>query len=221
MIETCGVHNDRIGLLPHGAMEFGAANRPRRLPLHRPVRLLFFGRILAYKGLDLLLDAYRALRAQGTRLELEIVGSGDIRPYADRLNGLDGVRLTNRWVEESEIGAALARTDLMVLPYVEASQSGVAAAALAAAMPTVATPVGGLSEQIRHGETGLITDEVTSQSIAVAIRRFIEDGDLYTRCSERALAHAREDLGWDAIAARIVGSARDAVLQASGSEVTQ
>ena len=89
----------RIALISHGAMEFGASGS-RRLPRHRPLRLLFLGRILAYKGLDLFLDAYRDLRAQGMPLELEIVGSGDIRPYAGRLNGLDGVKLTNRWVEE-------------------------------------------------------------------------------------------------------------------------
>ena len=210
----------RIALIPHGAMEFGASGS-RRLPRHRPLRLLFLGRILAYKGLDLFLDAYRDLRAQGMPLELEIVGSGDIRPYAGRLNGLDGVKLTNRWVEESEIGEALARTDLMVLPYVEASQSGVAAAALAAAMPIVATPVGGLSEQVRHGETGLIAHSVTPLGIAAAIRRFIEDEDLYARCSERALAHARENLGWESIAARIVGVAADAALEASSTEILQ
>jgi glycosyltransferase involved in cell wall biosynthesis len=220
VIRLHGVRSSRISLVPHGTMEFGTSD-VRRLPRHRPLRLLFLGRILPYKGLDLLLDAYRALRAQGMPLELEIVGSGDISPYAARLDGLDGVRLTNRWLEESEIGEALARADLMVLPYVEASQSGVAAAALAAAMPTVATPVGGLSEQIRHGETGLIADSVTAQSIGVAIRRFVEDEDLYARCSARALAHAHQDLGWDAIAARIVGVAADAAMQASRNEFTR
>ena len=139
------------------------------------------------------------------------MGSGDIKPHAPRLEGLEGVRLTNRWMDDAEIGPALAATDIMVLPYVEASQSGVAAAAASAGMPTIATPVGGLAEQIRHEETGLIAKSVTPEGLASAIRRLLDDPTLYERCSAGALAHARDDLGWDTIAARMVDVAGEVV----------
>ena len=204
------IPDDRIWTIPHGSFDFGARSH-RRLPQERPPRLLFFGRILAYKGLGLLLDAYRLLRRDGVCVELDIMGSGDIGPYVARLEGLEGVRLTNRWMDDAEIGPALSSTDIMVLPYVEASQSGVAAAAASAGMPTVATPVGGLAEQVRHEETGLIANEVTASSLAMAIRRLLDDPSLYERCSAGALAHAREDLGWDTIAARMMEAAGEVV----------
>lgn len=204
------IADDRMWTIPHGSFDFGARSL-RRLPQKRPPRLLFFGRILAYKGLGLLLDAYRLLRRDGVCVELEIMGSGDISPYAARLDGLGGVRLTNRWMDDAEIGPALAATDIMVLPYVEASQSGVAAAAASAGMPTVATPVGGLAEQVRHEETGLIAKEVTASSLALAIRRLLDDPGFYERCSAGALAHAREDLGWESIAARLMEAAAEVV----------
>ncbi len=212
-VECHDVPDDRMWIIPHGSFDFGADGL-RNLPQHRPPRLLFFGRILAYKGLGLLLDAYRQLRRDGVRIELDIMGSGDMAPYAAKLTGLDGIRLTNRWLDDGEIGPALADTDIMVLPYVEASQSGVAAAAAAAGMPTVATPVGGLAEQVRHEQTGLICDEVTASSLAGSIRRLLESPALYEKCSAGALAHARDDLGWDSIATRMMEVAREVVRRA-------
>ena len=59
-----------------------------------------------------------------------------------------GVTVENRWVPETEIGSLLAWSDALILPYREASQSGVAAAAIAAGRPVIATRVGGLGEQL-------------------------------------------------------------------------
>lgn len=207
-----GRPGETIEIIPHGAFEFGA-EALRSAPVGRPARLLFFGRILAYKGLGLLLDACRVLEAQGFPVELDIMGSGDMRPYAGKLEGLRGISITNRWMEETEIGGALARADIVVLPYVEASQSGVAASAATAGVPCVATPVGGLSEQVLDGRTGVVAEAVTPEALAAAIRRLAADPDLYRRCSAGALRVAREELAWSAIAAKVLDVARAAVRQ--------
>ncbi len=204
------IAGDMIWTMPHGAFEFGA-KRYRQLDRDRPVRLLFLGRIIAYKGLDLLLDAYRMLQAQGLNVALEVMGSGDIAPYAAQLAGLSGVTMTNHWVDEDDIGAALARNDIMVLPYREASQSGVAASAATAGMPMVVTPVGGLIEQVADGTTGVIAPSTCPNGIARAIRRLIDDHGLYARCSAGAIAYAEQELGWGPIAHRLVSIARDVV----------
>jgi len=111
------------------------------------LRLLCFGRLLPYKGLDLLAEAMAALAGRAD-LELRVVGSGPESAVLDRLRGLPGVRVENRWVPEGEVGEILAWSDAVVLPYREASQSGVAAAALAAGRFVVATRVGGITEQL-------------------------------------------------------------------------
>jgi glycosyltransferase involved in cell wall biosynthesis len=114
-----------------------------------PVRLLSFGRLLPYKGLDLLAETLRRL-GRRTDAEFRVVGSGPETPALAALRALPGVAVENRWVPEAEVGALLGWADALILAYTEASQSGVAAAALAAGRRVVATRVGGLTEQLQH-----------------------------------------------------------------------
>jgi glycosyltransferase involved in cell wall biosynthesis len=132
-----------------------------------PPRLLCFGRLLPYKGLDLLADALASLRP-AERPVVRIVGCGSDLPALDALRGIPGVTVENRWVPEPEIGQLLAWSDALILPYREASQSGVAAAALAAGRPVIATRVGGLTEQLSVAPRALLC-EPSSGSLARAI----------------------------------------------------
>ena len=112
-----------------------------------PLRLLLFGRLLPYKGLDLLADALTRLGARDG-LRVRVVGQGPQTPALDRLRALPHVTVENRWVPETELAALFAWSDAVVLAHREASQSGVAAAALGAGRWVVATRVGGLPEQL-------------------------------------------------------------------------
>lgn len=114
-----------------------------------PPRLLCFGRLRAYKGLDLLAAALPRVTRP---VQVRVVGHGPDLPALDALRACAGVTVENRWVPEQEIGALLAWSDALILPYREASQSGVAAAALAAGRPVIATRVGGLREQLSDAE---------------------------------------------------------------------
>lgn len=130
------------------------------------LRLLCFGRLLPYKGLDLLADAL----PRAGNLTLRVVGQGPDSPVLDQLRALPDVTVENRWVPEAEMTDLLAWSDALVLPYREASQSGVAAAALAAGRPVVATRVGGLVEQLA-GEAMAILCDPDPASLAAAIGR--------------------------------------------------
>ncbi len=132
-----------------------------------PLRLLSFGRLLPYKGLDLLADGLARLGPRDD-LEVRVVGQGPDSAALAQLRALPGVRVENRWVPESEIGALLAWSDALVLSHREASQSGVAAAAIAARRWVVATRVGGIVEQLRHEPLALLC-EPDAGSIADAI----------------------------------------------------
>ncbi|MGI6854821.1 glycosyltransferase family 4 protein [Mesorhizobium sp. 1B3] len=155
-----------------------ASDAPRRRVQGSPFRLLFLGRILRYKGLGLFVDAAELLRRRGIPVEIGIFGEGSLSPFEDRLAAL-GAEVVNRWLSEDEIADALARYDAMALSYVEASQSGVAAAALGSGLPVVATPVGGLKEQIRDGRTGLLARDMTAAAFAEAVERLAGDARLY------------------------------------------
>ena len=110
-------------------------------------RLLCFGRLLPYKGLGLLAGALERLGPERA-FQLRVCGEGPASPSLAQLRAQPGVSVEQRWVSEAELPALLAWADAVVLPYQEASQSGVAALAIAAGRYVLATNVGGLPEQL-------------------------------------------------------------------------
>lgn len=198
-----GIKPERMAIVPHGPMTglFKTPASTAPSSAETPRALLFFGRIIAYKGLDLLLDAYGILRARHSDLRLIICGGGDLAPYRAALDALPDVEIDNRYVAEEEIAAIVRRADLMILPYREASQSGVIALAEAAGIPVVATPVGGLIEQVRDGVNGVLARDMTAAAVAEAIERLLSDGDLFRRCAAGIVAHSQGR--WDEGAGRI------------------
>ena len=160
------------------------------------MRLLSFGRLLPYKGLDLLAEAL-ALLGPRSDFEVRVVGSGPQSDVLARLAAMPGVVVENRWVPEGEVGDLLGWADAVVLSHREASQSGVAAAAIAARRWVIATCVGGLAEQLR-GESLARLCEADAGSLAAAIRDLVE--------APPRFASARSDprVAWQRTAERLL-----------------
>lgn len=167
---------------------------------------LLFGRIRPYKGLDLLRDAFAAVRARHPRVRLRVVGEGDAEAAAPGLSTLPGVTVEQRWVPEGELPALLASTRAVVLPYREASQSGVVVQALALGIPVIATPVGGLLEQVHPGRGGLLAAAPTSEAFAAALEAALAPGALEQLRAE-ALA-ARPGPTWEAVTQELLAALR-------------
>ena len=132
-----------VHVIPHGAFDALAAvdGEPPLEPRGGPV-VLFFGLIRPYKGVDVLLDAWRrADRPDGA--ELWIVGMP--RMDASFIHG-PGVRTALRFVSGAELAGAFRAADLVVLPYREIDQSGVLFTALAFGKPMLLSAVGGFPE---------------------------------------------------------------------------
>jgi glycosyltransferase involved in cell wall biosynthesis len=137
----------------------------------------------------MLLDAFARLRATGVDCTLRVVGRGELDGPA-HLMDQPGLSIETGWVAPDAIGGILAEADAVALPYLEASQSGVIAAAYGAGLPVVATPIGGLTEQVVDGETGLLAAAATAEAMADAIRRLIETPGLYDTCRRGVAAYA-------------------------------
>lgn len=186
---------DNIAIIPYGIPTMtGLRPTPRTYPQERPFRFMFFGRIMDYKGLDTLLEAYAQLYPQTlsqssppqASIELWVVGAGDVTPYQAALQKLSGITLVNRWIEEQEIPHFLNQADAIVLPYREASQSGVTSQAYAAGLPVIVTPVGGLQEQVIDGETGVIAATDSPAALTTAMQRLL-DPVLYAQLAHGAM----------------------------------
>ncbi len=135
--------------------------RPVELPPAPPHRLLFFGHVRPYKGLDAALAALAKLAARGVPVELTVADQfwGPVEPWQEQaamLGIADQVRLRPGYVADDEVGPLLAAHHLVVVPYHHATQPGIVPLAGAAGRGVVATAVGGLSEQVVEGVNGML-----------------------------------------------------------------
>jgi glycosyltransferase involved in cell wall biosynthesis len=169
--------------------------------------VLFFGYIRAYKGLDLLFDAWPAVRAARPRAALVAAGEcyEDPAPYragAARAGADGSVQLRDRYAADDEVEALFKAADVVVLPYRSATQSGVTHVAYALGVPVITTDVGGLAETVRPGETGLVVPPGDPAEITAAIVRFFADG-LGARMRDGVHALAGEH-SWERLADEVV-----------------
>lgn len=168
---------------------------PRSLPSSDHVPTIgFLGRLSAYKGLGLAYDSITALRESGRQVRFHVAGDGQ-DPALSRMTHPDD-RLDIRWLEDAHIPAVLDSLDVLLLPYVEASQSGVFAYAMGRGVPMVVTPVGGLREQALDTGAAAIADDLTPAAVARALSALLDDPARYRRLSEAAIAASRDSYSW-------------------------
>jgi glycosyltransferase involved in cell wall biosynthesis len=193
--------------LPMVRLSLGAAIAPEpRLPRHEgQFRFLFFGRLLPYKGLDLLRDAFRLLAQRRPEARLIVSGEGDIDLVAPGLRSMPGVTMSSGWVSEGQIGAVMAQADAVVLPYREASQSGVAPTAFAAGLPVIATRVGGLVQQLTPGVDSLLADAVSPRAVAKAMEEMMVP-ETYKLLAAGAAESGKRLSDWDGHTEQLLSS---------------
>ena len=149
------------------------------LGVQRKHLLLFFGYVRPYKGLNVLLQAMAQLR---TKLDVELLvvgefyeGEGSYRNQIREL-GLNGnVTLHPEYVSNSDVRTYFSAADVVVLPYLSATQSGIAQIAYNFNKPVIATDVGGLGEVVLNGKTGFLVPPNDAAALADAIQRFFAD----------------------------------------------
>lgn len=181
---------------------------PRTAPGMRSWTVGMFGRLRAYKGLDVFADAVSILRAEGYEISGIAVGSGYDSEERDRKP--TSIAIVEKWVREEEVNALVASFDILVLPYREASQSGVLAIGLAEGVPAVVSPVGGLVEQVSESGCGVVAADMSASALADAIATLIADQDLYAQLSRNCIDAAFSDFSW----ARVAEDYRNAIAHA-------
>lgn len=132
-------------------------NYRKRFDLRKKeLTLLFFGRILPYKGIDILLKAYENLLKKGLKIKLIIAGRGEIdKEIEEKIEDL-GIIFKNYWISNDELLEILEISDILVIPYKKGTQSGIIYLGLAYGFPVIASKVGSFSEFIIDGENGFL-----------------------------------------------------------------
>ncbi|HEX5126924.1 MAG TPA: glycosyltransferase family 4 protein [Rhodocyclaceae bacterium] len=190
-----------VSSIMHGVLGVDKLCADTGYPLGSP-SLLFFGRVEAYKGLGVLLDALDLLRSESSlAVRLVVAGRGsDLDQYRARIAADKNVELLDRYIAPEEISDLFARNTVVVLPYIDATQSGVAALAFACGRPVIASATGALPEVVRDGETGLLVPPNDAAALANAIHRLLTDRALWKLLADGAHALATGDLSWPSIA---------------------
>jgi len=200
-----GIPRDRVHVVQHGEMGSlyrGATSRkPGGIVQRDPESVLFFGRVLPYKGLGILIDAMKIVRKTIPNAKLIIAGRGGQiarSPLADPEQ--TWVEIIDRFIPHTEVVGLFSRAGMAVLPYVEASQSGVASLAMGLGTPVIASAIGGLEELIVDGVDGILVPPEDPAALALAIMSLMRDENLPQRLSSAASMRSQSDLAWSSIA---------------------
>jgi len=151
-----------------------------------------------YKGLDDVLAALARVRAQGLDLRLVVAGEfwDDVarcRARAQELGVAEAALIVNRYIPNEEVPRYFAAADVVVLPYREATQSGIAAMAYGFGRPVVATSAAAWPMPCSTASPGCLC-RLGSEALAAALVRFFREG-WGERLAEGVAKH-RETISW-------------------------
>lgn len=160
--------------------------------------LLFFGLVREYKGLDILIKACEELPEN-----FRIIAAGE--NYTGNRYSSDRMYWENRFIPDGEVGTWFNASDMVVLPYRTATQSGVAQIAMAFEKPLVVTPAGGLPEVVNQGVTGSVARDITPEALAEAVLEcstLVNSEDTGERIREKAKSYS-----WETYVSRLLEAA--------------
>ena len=171
----------------------------KKLNLQDDKLILFFGFIRDYKGLDILLEAMADVK---NKLDIKLIVAGEFysnkKKYLDLITELDlknNVHLFTDFIPTSYVKYYFSASDLVILPYKDATQSGIVQIAMNFRKPIVATNVGGLGEVVHNNKTGFIVETKNPSQLADAILKFYNENkeEEFIRNTEKEL----EKYSWE------------------------
>ncbi len=199
-----------VTVIPYGCT---VTPRPaRRDPGKEEKEILFVGRLIRRKGLDVLIRALpRVLEHLAVRLHVVCDGpmAGEWRALADSLGIGDRV-VFHGVVSNEDLESRYASADVFVLPAIVDDRGDteglgiVLIEAITFGVPVVASRVGGIGDIVRDGETGLLVTEKDPEALASAVVRILTDPDLGRRLVAAGQEHIRTVFDWDRITERLI-----------------
>ncbi len=164
-------------------------------------RLLFFGNVREYKGLGQLLGALGQVK---DKIDFEVVVAGefyvDVAPYrrmAEELKISDRLVWHAHYIPNEQVPALFTKADLVVVPYLQGTQSGVIPLAYQFNVPVIASDVAGLSEVVLDGKTGYLVPPGESESLGKKIIEFFQ-GEKKAEFQNH-IRRFRQELSWQQV----------------------
>jgi glycosyltransferase involved in cell wall biosynthesis len=219
-VTSFGISRDKVGVIVHGNEEIfrdlrtpgvdAAALRARvAIPANEPV-VLFFGTLSRYKGIDVLIDAFPAIR-KATNARLVLAGfpspDFDVRAHEAqaRARGIDAaITWVPEYVASGDVAAWMELADVIVFPYRDIYQSGALHIAQTFGVPIVASAIGAMKDVIEDRKSGLLIAPENPAALADAVIELLRNRPLATELGRNAATDAQGPFSWTTIAARIL-----------------
>ena len=167
--------------------------------------VLFFGRIWEYKGLAYFIKAEPLVTKQIPEARFVIAGRGDdFAPYERMMINRENFIVHNEFVSYEKRAELFRRASVVVLPYIEATQSGVIPVAYSHGKPVIATRVGGLPAQMEDGQTGFLVPPRDEKALADKIIRLLRDKTLRRRLGANARRKLETEWSAEAVAKKTI-----------------
>ncbi|MFM6530863.1 MAG: glycosyltransferase, partial [Dolichospermum sp.] len=131
--------------------------------------------------------------------EFLLAGYGDLSPYDEKIKKLKKLNVVNRFLSDDEMDEMLLSSYILVLPYIDASQSGMIPVAYYNACPVLVSDVGGLPEMVKHGETGFISPTGEVDVFTEYVKLVVSDSEVRNSLSKNGFEFYRSYLLWDKI----------------------
>jgi glycosyltransferase involved in cell wall biosynthesis len=200
---------ESVSVIPH--IQIGRDLSSTAVP-EDPNLILFFGRIWEYKGLEYLIRAEPFITARVPEARILIAGQGeDFSRYTRMMCRPERFLVHNEFIPEELAVVYFERASVVVLPYIEASQSGVIPMAYSAGKPVVATRVGGLPEMVEDGHTGYLVAPRDSEKLAEAMARLLLDPPLRRQMGANGKRKIETECGPELVAQQTIGVYRRAI----------
>ena len=167
--------------------------------------VLFFGRLSAYKGLEVLIEAARLVASEVPSVRFVVAGGpvqGYTPPAPPALPAPASFQYQPGRVATGAVASLFEQASVVVIPYTEATQSGAAMAARAFGKTIVASAVGGLPDVVADGVDGLLVPPGDPRMLADALVRLLKDDKLRNRMEQAAADCASSWFSWDRVVDR-------------------
>jgi glycosyltransferase involved in cell wall biosynthesis len=189
-----------VFVVPHGALFSYLPDNGAKID-EEPHTVLFFGRIQKYKGLKYLIEAEPLVSKVLPEFKIIVAGHGeDIETYRSLLSSNSHFEVHDHFILNRDVYKFFLRASAVVLPYIEGSQSGIAAMAFAFGKPVIATNVGSIPEMVEHNKTGIIVPARNKEILSRAIIDLLQNTDKRKSFSQNARKAALTKFGWNHIA---------------------
>ncbi len=220
------VDPSQVYVVPHLALPYylrlATSKNLAKQSVADEINILFYGRLQRYKGIDVFVAAAQQVAKSIPRLRFTIAGRAetDVRPFITDLDPtLFDVR--DRFIDDDETAQLFLNADLTVLPYLEASSSGVLAVALTFGIPAVVTDFGELGTTVRESGGGVVVPAAESAIVADAILSLVLDGERRRELGRRARAAAETSLGYKTIGAEVCAIYRRVIESSAKTAATR